>query len=91
MDGIIGDDGGNHIGQNDGHGIAFFDAHAGKVGGEPVHHVFQLLVSHGVALEIQRHAVRILGRASVQNVGHANLFVLNFFRNTLVVRFQPRF
>ncbi len=91
QDGVISDDTGDHVGQQDGDTVAWADAEGVQAGGEAVHHVFQLAVVDLIALEKQGHGFgKFLGGA-VQKRGQTDVFVINRGRHAFFVAGQPGF
>ncbi|OPY93201.1 MAG: hypothetical protein A4E73_00360 [Syntrophaceae bacterium PtaU1.Bin231] len=90
-DGEVGGDAGDQVRQQDGDGVALPDAEPAEAGGKAVHHVLELGVIDLKSLEDEGGPVCMrLGRP-FQDVGQADLLVLNGFGDPFFIRLQPRF
>ena len=86
----VGGDAGNDVGQQDRHGIPFFDPEIGQTGSETIRHLLELTEGDGRPLEKESRLVGKLFRRPVQHIRHADLFILDKFRNALFIGLQPQ-
>ena len=67
------------------------DPEIGEAGGKTVHHLLQLPEADGRSLKDQGRFIGELLRRPLQEIGHADLFIVDRLRHALFVGLQPRF
>ena len=91
QDRVVGDHAGDHVGQENRHGVPLLDPEIGQAGGKAVHLLLELAEVHARPLKEEGRLVGELLRHPVQDIGHADLFVFDEFRHAFFVGLQPQF
>ena len=91
QNGVIADDTGDDVGKKDRNAVSLLDAQTGQARGKPVNHLCQFPIGHPVALEQQCHVVGEIPGRAVQELRDTRFFIINRFRDSLVIMGQPRF
>ena len=87
---IVGDNAGNTIGQENRYRIPFLDTEFRQAGSETIHLILELAVCQLIADKHHRCIIGKIFCRFFKIVRHGEFFILDAFRNTFFVGFQPR-